>query len=227
MATYFLPATAAFEKEGTFVNHAGLVQPFARAIRPPVEVRTESQLGFDLLNRKGLAHIPAVRKELAGRFPNLRSLLTSQRQRRNAFGIGDGLATVIKTRRLTHGLVMPTFNLTYTAIVILGVIAFVLGLVAYLILAERKVAAWVQDRVGPNRVGPGGLLQPIADGGKMFLKEEIIPTHVDRVFFLLAPVVAFATAMLAIAVVPFGSTPPPKNIPPTTPTRPGPRLSRP
>jgi NADH-quinone oxidoreductase subunit H len=105
---------------------------------------------------------------------------------------------------------MPTFNPTYTALVILGVIGFVLGLVAYLILAERKVAAWVQDRVGPNRVGPGGLLQPIADGGKMFLKEEVIPAHVDRVFFLLAPAVAFATAMLAIAVVPFGSTTPPK-----------------
>jgi NADH-quinone oxidoreductase subunit H len=106
---------------------------------------------------------------------------------------------------------MPTFNLTYTLLIALGVIVFILGVVAYLILAERKVAAWVQDRLGPNRVGPFGLLQPIADGGKMFLKEEIIPSHVDRVFFLLAPAVAFATALLAIAVVPFGPTqaPPP------------------
>ena len=101
---------------------------------------------------------------------------------------------------------MPKFDLLTTAILIGAVIAFVLGVVAYLILAERKVAAWVQDRLGPNRVGPWGLLQPIVDGGKMFLKEEIIPAHVDKVFFLLAPVVAFGTAMLAIAVVPWGAT---------------------
>src|SRR2546421_3591099 len=85
----------------------------------------------------------------------------------------------------------------------------VLGTVAYLILAERKVAAWVQDRLGPNRVGPWGLLQPIVDGGKMFLKEDIIPTHVDKIFYLLAPMVAFGVAMLAIAVIPFGATVPP------------------
>lgn len=101
---------------------------------------------------------------------------------------------------------MPKFELWVTLLIIGAVIAFVLGTVAYLILAERKVAAWVQDRLGPNRVGPWGLLQPIVDGGKMFLKEEIIPRHVDKVFFLFAPVAAFATAMLAIAVVPFGET---------------------
>jgi len=101
---------------------------------------------------------------------------------------------------------MAAFEPIDTAITIVGVLAVVLGLVAYLILAERKVSAWVQDRVGPNRVGPGGLLQPIADGGKMFLKEDIIPSHVDRVFYLLAPSIALATALLALAVVPFGST---------------------
>src|SRR4051812_4318613 len=101
---------------------------------------------------------------------------------------------------------MPEFNILYTLILVVAVIGFVLGTVAYLILAERKVAAWVQDRLGPNRVGPWGLLQPIVDGGKMFLKEEVIPAHVDKVFFLLAPMVAFGTAMLAIAVVPFGAT---------------------
>ncbi len=101
---------------------------------------------------------------------------------------------------------MPEFNLLYTALVIGGVIAFVMTVVAYLILAERKVSAWVQDRIGPNRVGPFGLLQPLADGGKMFLKEEVIPGHVDKVFFVLAPMVAFATALLAIAVVPVGGT---------------------
>jgi NADH-quinone oxidoreductase subunit H len=110
---------------------------------------------------------------------------------------------------------MPAFHLTYTLIVIAAVILVVLTFVAYLILAERKVAAWVQDRLGPNRVGPWGLLQPLADGGKMFLKEEVIPAHVDKVFFLLAPMVSFTTALLAIAVVPFGSTTPPLSAAPT------------
>jgi NADH-quinone oxidoreductase subunit H len=82
----------------------------------------------------------------------------------------------------------------------------VLGLCAYLILIERKVAAYAQDRLGPNRVGPWGLLQPIADGVKFLLKEDIIPDHVDRVFFLLAPVVAVATSLFALVVVPFGPT---------------------
>jgi NADH-quinone oxidoreductase subunit H len=112
---------------------------------------------------------------------------------------------------------MPTFNPLYTALIIGGVVGVVLGTVAYLILAERKVAAWVQDRLGPNRVGPWGLLQPIVDGGKMFLKEDVIPAHVDKVFFLLAPMVAFGTAMLAIAVVPVGGTVP---APPPTLTAP-------
>jgi NADH-quinone oxidoreductase subunit H len=104
---------------------------------------------------------------------------------------------------------MPAFDPTTTAILIAGVMGFLLGGFAYLTLAERKVSAWVQDRLGPNRVGPGGLLQPIADGGKFFLKEDVIPGHVDKVFFLLAPVVGLATAFLAIAVVPVGSTVPP------------------
>ena len=103
---------------------------------------------------------------------------------------------------------MPPFDWHYTAIVIVGVMGFLLGLFAYLTLAERKVSAWMQDRIGPNRVGPAGLLQPIADGGKFFLKEETMPTHVDKVFYLLAPVVALSTAFLAIAVVPFGATVP-------------------
>jgi NADH-quinone oxidoreductase subunit H len=109
---------------------------------------------------------------------------------------------------------MPPFEPAYTAILIVGVMGFLLGLFAYLTLAERKVSAWIQDRLGPNRVGPGGLLQPLADGGKFFLKEETLPDHVDKAFYLLAPVVALSTAFLAIAVVPFGSTdapPPPQE----------------
>src|SRR6478609_11368583 len=99
---------------------------------------------------------------------------------------------------------MPEFHPTNLAIVIVGV----LGLVGYLTLAERKVSAWIQDRIGPNRVGPGGLLQPLADGGKFFLKEEVIPDHVDKVFYLLAPAVAVGTALMALAIVPFGATTP-------------------
>src|SRR6476646_8088272 len=101
---------------------------------------------------------------------------------------------------------MPAFDSTTLAIMIVGLMGGVLGVVGYLTLAERKVSAWIQDRLGPNRVGPGGLLQPLADGGKFFLKEEVIPTHVDKVFYLLAPAVAVITALLAIAVVPFGGT---------------------
>jgi NADH-quinone oxidoreductase subunit H len=103
---------------------------------------------------------------------------------------------------------MPEFDPKILAIVIVGLMGGVLGVVGYLTLAERKISAWIQDRIGPNRVGPRGLLQPLADGGKFFLKEEVIPDHVDKVFYLLAPAVAVITSMLAIAVVPFGSTVP-------------------
>src|SRR5262245_28093372 len=101
---------------------------------------------------------------------------------------------------------MGSFNLLLSLVTIVAVLAVVLGLCAYLILLERKVAAWVQDRKGPNRVGPLGLLQPIADGLKFLLKEEVIPGHVDRVFYLLAPTIALFTSLIALAVVPFGPT---------------------
>jgi NADH-quinone oxidoreductase subunit H len=78
------------------------------------------------------------------------------------------------------------------------------GAVAYLVLVERKVAAYIQDRLGPNRVGPWGLLQPIADGAKFILKEEIIPAGADKVLFLIAPVLILSTAMVTFATIPFG-----------------------
>jgi len=80
----------------------------------------------------------------------------------------------------------------------------ILTVCAYLIYIERKISAFMQDRVGPNRVGPWGLLQPLADGAKFILKEDIIPSHVDKVLFILAPCMAVFTAMLGFAVVPFG-----------------------
>jgi len=75
---------------------------------------------------------------------------------------------------------MPLFDPSTTAMIIVALMAGALGLAGYLVLSERKIAAWIQDRRGPNRVGPGGLFQPIADGAKMFLKEEVIPAHVDK-----------------------------------------------
>jgi NADH-quinone oxidoreductase subunit H len=105
-----------------------------------------------------------------------------------------------------------------TTVVLIGVAMGALqGTCAYLILLERKVAAYVQDRLGPNRVGPWGLLQPVADGIKFILKEEIIPGHVDKVFYMIAPAVAVSTALMAFAVVPFGPTsaPPVRDWPQT------------
>jgi NADH-quinone oxidoreductase subunit H len=90
------------------------------------------------------------------------------------------------------------------AILAAVVVAVVLGKVAYLILLERKVASWVQDRVGPNRVGPAGLLQPIADGLKMLVKEDYRPARTDRRLFTIAPAVIMVVAILSIAVVPWG-----------------------
>ena len=102
---------------------------------------------------------------------------------------------------------MLQFHFWLTIILIAILMGVVQGTCAYLILLERKISAWAQDRIGPNRVGPFGLLQPIADGAKFLLKEEMIPKHVDKLFFLLAPAIAITTSTMAIAVVPFGDTP--------------------
>lgn len=82
---------------------------------------------------------------------------------------------------------------------------YMLG-VAFLTLAERKIAAWIQDRRGPNRAGPGGILQPVADGIKNFMKEETNPADADRWLFLIAPALAFVPAMLTWAVLPIASS---------------------
>ena len=95
----------------------------------------------------------------------------------------------------------PVLHMIVAIGVVLGATMFAC---AYLIWLERKLAAWVQDRLGPNRVGPFGLLQPLADGAKFLLKEDVIPAHVDKVLFLLAPSIPVMTAFLAFSVVPFG-----------------------
>jgi len=95
-------------------------------------------------------------------------------------------------------------ELIQTLVTIAVVFGAVLGTCAYLVLLERKVSARMQDRVGPNRVGPWGLLQPLADGIKLVLKEDPTPAHVDKLLFRIAPMVSVFTTLLAFAVVPFG-----------------------
>jgi NADH-quinone oxidoreductase subunit H len=79
-----------------------------------------------------------------------------------------------------------------------------LGIAAYSTLAERKIAGFLQDRVGPHRAGPGGMLQPLADGLKMFFKEEIIPSESNQFLFIMGPALALLTACIGSAVIPWG-----------------------
>ncbi len=87
---------------------------------------------------------------------------------------------------------------------IVALILPLFGVVAYLTYAERKVLGWMHHRKGPNRIGFGGLLQPLADAGKMLMKEVMIPAQADKALFVLAPIMAFAPALAAWAVIPFG-----------------------
>ena len=88
--------------------------------------------------------------------------------------------------------------------IVVVVFLVILPTVMLLTLAERRVSAFIQDRLGPNRVGPQGILQPIADGLKFFLKEDLIPSHVDRFLYLLSPAIILTPALMTFAVVPFG-----------------------
>jgi NADH-quinone oxidoreductase subunit H len=87
------------------------------------------------------------------------------------------------------------------------------GIVAYMVWLERKVAARFQDRIGPNRVGPLGLLQPIADAIKLITKEDLVPRNADGVVHLAAPVLVIVSAFLVIAVIPFAINMAPVNLP--------------
>jgi len=86
---------------------------------------------------------------------------------------------------------------------IVAIVAPLMGAVAYLTLWERKLIGWIQIRIGPNRVGPLGLLQPVADGLKLLMKEVILPAQADRSLYFLAPVLFIAPAVAAWAVIPF------------------------
>jgi NADH-quinone oxidoreductase subunit H len=85
------------------------------------------------------------------------------------------------------------------------VLVILLTTVAYTVLLERKVPGHIQNRWGPSRVGPFGLLQPLADGIKLFLKEDLMPLAAERPLFVLAPIIALTCALISIAVVPFGA----------------------
>src|ERR1700758_2902307 len=85
------------------------------------------------------------------------------------------------------------------------VFVIILPMVSYTVYAERRVSAMIQDRLGPNRVGPSGLVQPIADAVKLLLKEDFTPAHVNKFYYWLAPACAMAPSMMALAVIPFGS----------------------
>jgi NADH-quinone oxidoreductase subunit H len=93
----------------------------------------------------------------------------------------------------------------FSALKILGVFSVLMFIVAYAVWVERKVAAAIQDRRGPNRVGWFGLLQPAADAIKSFLKEDFTPAHVRKSYYWLAPAIVMIPSLLTVAIIPFGS----------------------
>ena len=98
-----------------------------------------------------------------------------------------------------------TFFIITSAIKVFVVFNLIMVGVALLTLLERRVCAWMQDRLGPNRVGPQGILQPAADGLKNFLKEETSPAMADKTLFVLAPIISFVPALLTFGVIPFAA----------------------
>lgn len=90
------------------------------------------------------------------------------------------------------------------SIFIVAIFAITMLMAMYSTLAERKIAAWLQDRIGPNRAGPGGLLQPLADGLKLFSKEEFMPDTPNKFLFVVGPAISMSMALMTSAVIPWG-----------------------
>src|ERR1700677_1336990 len=119
-----------------------------------------------------------------------------------------------------NGLSPTTKFFIWSVVKIALAIGILHAIAAYAVLAERKISAWIQDRVGPNRTAPPfmkfvpggrfltrlGIFQPLADGLKFMFKEDFTPAGVKKIYFFLAPAVAVIPAMLTVAVIPFGST---------------------
>src|SRR5260370_12936493 len=93
----------------------------------------------------------------------------------------------------------------FSALKILGVFSVLMFIVAYAVWVERKLSAAIQDGRGPNRVGIFGLLQPLADAIKAFLKEDFTPAHVRKAYYWLAPAIVMIPSLLTVAIIPFGS----------------------
>src|ERR1700709_2044390 len=101
---------------------------------------------------------------------------------------------------------METVEILVKIVLVVIIFAISLLIALYSTYAERKVAAFFQDRLGPNRAGPYGLLQPFADGVKMFLKEEIIPSNASAFLFIAGPSLSILTACIGSAVIPWGQS---------------------
>jgi len=105
---------------------------------------------------------------------------------------------------VSHLSIFETF-LLLNVLKVVVVLVITLTAVAYTVLLERKVIGRMQNRWGPSRVGPFGLLQPLADGIKLFLKEDLMPLAIERPLFVIAPIIALTCALISVAVVPFGA----------------------
>ncbi|MES2103272.1 MAG: NADH-quinone oxidoreductase subunit NuoH [Pseudomonadota bacterium] len=103
-----------------------------------------------------------------------------------------------------QGILGPVWPLVWNLVKIVCIVLPIMGLVAYLTLWERKMIGWMHVRLGPNRVGPAGLLQPIADALKLLLKEIVIPAKANKILFVLAPIMTIMPALAAWSVFPFG-----------------------
>src|ERR1017187_4588854 len=96
--------------------------------------------------------------------------------------------------------------LFFKIVLIVVIFSITLVIAMYSTYAERKIASVLQDRIGPNRAGPKGILQPLADGIKFFMKEEVIPNASDKFLFILGPSLAMLTALMTSAVIPWGQS---------------------
>jgi NADH-quinone oxidoreductase subunit H len=121
-------------------------------------------------------------------------------------GFLDQIFVIAKQRVLSLLIGAPQWvgQIVSSLLSIVALLAVFLTLFALMSLFERKILARIQNRLGPNRVGPFGLLQPVADGIKMLIKEDIVPTRADKLVHFLAPILIAAAAILALGVIPYG-----------------------